>query len=78
MEEIEFFVEGGGVKFYFFFQKTLLAHFSITFLSAIQVLVCYKKMSYFFAEYHRLETPVGRKKGTSISKLYSQLLLVII
>ena len=55
MEEIDFFEEGGGATFYFFFQKRFLAHFSITFLSTIQVLVSYKKISYFFADYHRLE-----------------------
>ena len=58
MEEIDFFEEGGGATFYFFFQKSFLAHFSITLLSDIQVLVWYKNLSYFFAEYHRLETPL--------------------
>ena len=38
-----------------FLQKPFLAHFSITFLSAIQVLVWYKNLSYFFAENHRLK-----------------------
>ena len=58
VEEIDFFEEGGGATCYFFFQKPFLAHFSISFLSAIQVLVWYKNLSYFFAEYHRLETPL--------------------
>ena len=58
MEEIDFFEEGGGATFYFFFLKPFLAHFSITFLSAIQVLVWYTNHSYFFAETHRLEAPL--------------------
>ena len=61
MEKIDFFEGGGGTRFYFFFQKPFLAHFSITFLSAIQVLVWYKNLSYFFAEYHRLEAPLTTK-----------------
>ena len=43
------------LEFYFFFQKPFLAHFSITFLSTIQVLVSYKNVHTFFADYHRLE-----------------------
>ena len=42
------FLKGGeGRDFTFFFKKTFLAHFSITSLSAIQVLVCYKNLSHF-------------------------------
>ena len=41
-----------------FFQEPFFAHFFITSLKAIQVLVWYKNLSYFFAEYHRLETPL--------------------
>jgi len=58
VEEIDFLKRGGGATFYFFFQKPFLAHFSITFLSAIQVLVWYKNLLYFFAEYHCLEAPL--------------------
>ena len=60
MEEIDFFEEGEGGDFTFYFQKPFLAHFSITFLSAIQILVWYKNLSYFFAETHRLEAPLER------------------
>ena len=58
MKEIDFFEEGGGATFYFFFQKQFLAHFSITFLSESEVLVWYKNLPYFFAENHRLEAPL--------------------
>ena len=70
MEEIDFFDEGGEATFYFFFQKRFLAHFSITFLSAIQVLVRYENLSYFFAEYHSLETPLYCKSKTLKTNLF--------
>ena len=58
VEEIDIFLWGQRGEILLFFQKPILAHFSITFLSVIQVLVWYKNLSYFFAEYHRLETPL--------------------
>jgi len=45
-----FLKEGQGQDFPFFSKNPFLAHFSITFLSAIQVLVWYKNLSYFFAD----------------------------
>ena len=56
MEEIDFLKRGGGATFYFFFQKPFLAHFSITFLSAIQVLVWYKKSIILFCRHKGLLT----------------------
>ena len=49
-----------GVGEILLFFKPFLAHFSITFLIAIQVLVWYQNLSYFFAEYHRLEAPLNK------------------
>ena len=50
--------------FYFCFQKSFLVHFSITFVSATQVLGSHKNISYFFAETlrvnERLEVPLSR------------------
>ena len=62
MEEINIFKVGGGARFYFFLSKNLFwpTFLFITFLSAIQVLVWYKNLTYFFAEYDRLETPLHR------------------
>ena len=69
VEKIYSFERGEGRYFTFFFKNPFLAHFSITFLSAIQFLVWYKNLSYFFAEYHRLETPLLTQSGVHIQKL---------
>ena len=60
MEEIDFFEGGEGRDFTIFFKNFIWPNFLITFLSAIQVLVWYKNLLYFFAENHRLEAPLCR------------------
>ena len=48
-----------------------MAYFSITFLSAIHVLVWYENLSYFFAENHRLEAPLCLRSGPDLLRVIS-------
>ena len=67
----------GGRDYTFFFQNLFCPIFPLPFWG--QVLVWYKNLSYFFAEYHRLETPLGCLRGRPFHReLYSILFTELI